>query len=270
MSFCQIILKQELVDGIANTSGRPEWWQQAVAEHKKNHPEDPCPIPFLDPEPQVTIPFTANYPWHTQIHRDAFSYGEAGPGQDPRVVVDLRFFAMQDGVPENKMVFERDVQDAYGMPQMTFEYLPTPARALECGRMMNDMTNVANILGGYKPGSEPQFMTPGLALHLGGTTRLGHDAADSCADYNSKIWKTQNLFVGGNGIIPTPFGANPTLTSLCLAIRATTEVELILMAGKRKGPSIAASSKEEHRWLFDKTSVNYPNHRGLRKLHTMV
>ncbi len=31
---------------------------------------------------------------------------------------------------------------------------------------MQDMTSIANILGGYLPGSEPQFMEAGLALHI--------------------------------------------------------------------------------------------------------
>ena len=36
------------------------------------------------------------------------------------------------------------------------------------------MCDCALKLGGYLPDSEPQFMTPGLAVHLGGTVRAGY------------------------------------------------------------------------------------------------
>ncbi|KAJ7791625.1 putative pyranose oxidase [Mycena olivaceomarginata] len=275
MAFCQVVLCQELVDDIdKELDKKPDWWKKAVEDHKKNHPKDPLPIPFQDGEPQVTIPVSNEKdakgtwvrPWHAQIHRDAFSYGEAGPRVDPRVVVDLRFFGMQHPVETNKIIFEKDIKDAYGMPQPTFEYIPSPDRALEATRMMNDMTDVANKLGGYLPGASPQFMALGLALHLGGTTRLGQgnetgyenasgvypvvisltllcrnetgtkNDLKTTANYNSQIWDFTNLYVGGNGVIPTPFASNLTLTSMCFAIRSAYKIHLDLQAGKLTPP----------------------------------
>jgi pyranose oxidase len=93
---------------------------------------DPLPIPFNDPEPQVTIPYSHDYPWHTQIHRDAFNYGDVGPRADSRVVVDLRFFGKQDVCRDNMVFFgqppgpytawQAGVTDIYGMPQPTVRY----------------------------------------------------------------------------------------------------------------------------------------------------
>jgi hypothetical protein len=45
---------------------------------------------------------------------------------------------MQEGVPENKMMFQKGLKDAYGMPQPTFEYTPTAKHAEETQRMMNE------------------------------------------------------------------------------------------------------------------------------------
>jgi choline dehydrogenase-like flavoprotein len=139
--------------------------------------------------------------------------------------------------------------------------------------MMDDMTNVANKLGAYLPKSEPQFMTPGLALHLGGTTRLGlgEDKDISVANFNSQIWNFHNLFVGGNGTIPTPFGANPTLTSMCLAMRSAQKI-----AESLRGSFSPALPTEVLRptpaswlsWTTDPTDPNFPVH--TRTVHRRV
>ena len=49
IAFCQIVLKQEIVDSIES---RPEW-KEKVHQHKAKNPEDPIPIPLEDPTPQV-------------------------------------------------------------------------------------------------------------------------------------------------------------------------------------------------------------------------
>lgn len=72
------------------------------------------------------IPYSHEFPWHCQIHRDAFSYGGVGPRADSRVVVDLRFFGKQEVKEENQVFFGTrngplswvpGVTDSYGMPQ---------------------------------------------------------------------------------------------------------------------------------------------------------
>jgi hypothetical protein len=77
------------------------------------------------------IPYTSNFPWHVQVHRDAFSYGDVGPKADPRVVVDLRFFGKSEIRRENQVTFgaidsvtewQAGVTDLYGMPQATVSH----------------------------------------------------------------------------------------------------------------------------------------------------
>ncbi|KAK0184371.1 pyranose 2-oxidase [Armillaria mellea] len=229
IAFCQVVLKRSIVSDIWTN---PKY-KEAVERHQEKYPCDPLPIPFHDPEPQVTIPYTPDHPWHTQIHRDAFSYGDVGPRSDPRVVVDLRFFGKSDISKDNRVYFSDEHTDIYGMPQATFHVERSEQDADRDHRMMNDMTNTANFLGGYLPGSEPQFMAPGLVLHITGTTRIGTDCETSVADPSSKVHGLKNLWVGGNGCIPDSTACNPTLTSVAIAIKgAESIVKYIMMRAK--------------------------------------
>ncbi|KAJ3743941.1 pyranose 2-oxidase [Lentinula detonsa] len=229
MAFCQIVLSKKYIKSIENTTN--PIWQNLIKQHRAKHPLDPLPIPFRDLDPQIMIPYSGAFPWHAQIHRDAFSYGDVGPRSDPRVVVDLRFFGKGDINSENRVDFSNtepnkrpEHTDLYGMPQATFHVVRSDADRDRDQKMMNDMTTVANSLGGYLPGSEPQFMEPGLAMHITGTTRIGNDRNTSVANACSKVWGFSNLWVGGNNVIPDSTASNPTLTSMAYALKGAADV----------------------------------------------
>lgn len=122
MVFCQVVLKQHLVDGVIENPGDldeegSDVIEQAVNKHTSNHPDDPLPFSFSDFDPQVYIPFSKEYPWHTQIHRDAFGYGEIPPTLDQRLVVDFRWYSWTSENRENKVTFDERKRDGFGMPQ---------------------------------------------------------------------------------------------------------------------------------------------------------
>ena len=45
---------------------------------------------------------------------------------------------MQEGDPKNRIIFEDDDSDVYGMPQPTFVYLPTDKWRDNAHKMMNE------------------------------------------------------------------------------------------------------------------------------------
>ncbi len=54
---------------------------------------------------QAWIPVSKERPWHCQVHRDAFGYGELPPNVDSRLVVDLRWFGKVEERASNMVRF---------------------------------------------------------------------------------------------------------------------------------------------------------------------
>lgn len=115
-AFCQVVLSRQLVEDVANDA-YGLGWKDKVDKHQKKYPKDPLPFPFDDPDPQCYFPFSDSYRWHTQIHRDAFGYGEVPPTIDQRLVVDFRWHSSVQPVSTNYVEFSTTVKDEFGMPQ---------------------------------------------------------------------------------------------------------------------------------------------------------
>jgi pyranose oxidase len=114
-------------------------------------------------------------PWHVQVHR-AFSYGDTPLHVDNRVILDFRYFGKTRYTEENSVTFSDKYKDMYGMPQPTFHFKASEQDSKYNHEMMIEMTNAALNMGGFLPGSGPQFMPPGLALHITVSVSYYHKA----------------------------------------------------------------------------------------------
>ena len=130
VAWCQVALKKSLIESV--------WDDPRCQAQVQRFPKDPLRIPFNDPDPQVhssavipaamsdiiltavqlTTPLSREYPWHTQIHRDAYGYGAIPSEIDQRLVVDLRFFTYVKPVYDNYVEFSAENTDCFGMPQV--------------------------------------------------------------------------------------------------------------------------------------------------------
>jgi len=142
------------------------------------------------------------------------------------------------------------------MPQATFEVTRSNEDRKRDQRMMKDMTEVANVLGGFLPGALPQFMEPGLALHITGTTRIGKDPKESVANPESRVHEFYNLWVGGNGCIPDATASNPTRTSVAIAIKGANALIKYLNVKLSSGSYVI--SNLAHNKSVGHASANFP------------
>ncbi|KAL9620939.1 MAG: hypothetical protein Q9160_004592 [Pyrenula sp. 1 TL-2023] len=242
MTFCQIVLKKEYVQRVSDKpeeldEGDDHTIRDAVHQHQKDHPDDPLPFPFDDLDPNVYTPFSEKYPWHTQIHRDAFGYGEVPADVDQRLIVDLRFFGYVDPNEYNKVTFSAKRRDGFGMASPTFWFSLGQKDIDRSSRMMGDMVDVATSLGGFLPGAEPRHLAPGLALHVCGIYRAGKEVQNPEGEFDlaktkegsvvskeGRVWGVSNLYLGGCGVIPTGNASNPTLTAACHAVAGADQI----------------------------------------------
>ena len=219
---CQIVLDPELVEQIGEHA-------RARGTRPDSGPH-PLPIPMDDPPPHMFIPVAEHRPWHAMVFREAFQFDPLTPAVDSRLIVDLKWFGMIEPGPENRMVFARDLHDRLGMPQPTFEFRLGRGDEEREIEMFGDMQRVALHLGESLPASPPRRIPLGASTHTMGATRMGRsDDGTSVVDPNSKVWGMDNLYVGGNCVLPTANACNPTLTSVALAIKAARH----LSAGRR-------------------------------------
>jgi choline dehydrogenase-like flavoprotein len=221
----------------------------AVGRHLTEHPftfgvvvVDPALVPPLaatrgarrvDPVLSViTVPFSEQHPYHAQVmhvERIPFPLPGLEDLDAPAGLATMGWGFRKWPRPEDRVEFSDDRADAFGMPAPTIEYALTERELADQERALENLSRAGAALGAFPAGGEPRVMPQGSSLHYMGTTRMGaQDDGSSVCDTWSRVWGLDNLFVGGNGVIPTANACNPTLTSVALAVRSCERVTAAL------------------------------------------
>jgi pyranose oxidase len=177
------------------------------------------------------VPFADDvHPFHGQVMQlDASPIAIEGDAGDRRPFVGLGWFAAKDIRAADRVWFDDANPDAFGMPAAHIDYGLSERDLLTVDRARKELIAVASEIGELS--GEPLLLPAGYSLHYQGSTRMGpSDDGSSVCDRDSRVWGLRNLFVGGNGVIPTATACNPTLTSVALALIATRRIAQLLAA----------------------------------------
>jgi pyranose oxidase len=172
-------------------------------------------VPYAEPD----------HPYHGQVMQlDASPVQLAGAGETG-AVVGLGWFCRKQLRAEDRVELSDDETDAYGMPAMRIHYELSDADRDAIAGAIDQLRRAASALGDFLPDAGPRLLPAGSSLHYQGTVRMGRDDdGASVCDTRSRVWGVQNLFVGGNGVIPTATACNPTATSVALAALASEAI----------------------------------------------
>ena len=173
------------------------------------------------------VPYTDEAPFHGQIMQlDASPVPLAE--DDPIVpgsIVGLGLFCAKDIQREDRVAFDDDTCDSYGMPAMRIHYRLTERDRDVLDRARQEIVRLGKAVGEPLDERPPFLLPPGSSLHYQGTTRMGAvEDGESVCSPDSQVWQVSGLFVAGNGVIPTATACNPTLTAVALAVRGARRI----------------------------------------------
>jgi choline dehydrogenase-like flavoprotein len=167
----------------------------------------------------VLIPFASRVrEIQGQVHPAARSIWFSGTD-----FAGLAFYGAKDLQFSDRVMFSEADRDSFGMPAMTIHYTLTDRDRATIELLEASAERAVTALGGSL--ENLVFAPGGSSLHYQGSTRMGAvDDGDSVCDSFGRVWNVDGLTVGGNNVIPTATAANPTITSVALAVRAATKI----------------------------------------------
>ena len=194
------------------------------------------------------VPFDApNHPFHGQIMHMDMSPMKTTVTEAGKHIVGLGWGCLKKLSFDDQIVFSETEKDHFGMPKMSFQYKFSDEDLAAIEGAKKFQAKVASLFGKEIKDGQQTLMPPGSSLHYEGTTRMGvKDDGESVCDSFSKVWGFDNLFVGGNGVIPMATTSNPTLTSVAMAVRASGRIIELLNKNRTHEPEHSYRIEQEN------------------------
>jgi choline dehydrogenase-like flavoprotein len=128
---------------------------------------------------------------------------------------------------ENSVTLDWDRRDDYGVPEMDIHFARSSDDKAVIRQMSATMKQMASVMGVRLAALDGQpavcLRHPGTA-HDAGTCRMGDDPSTSATNRFCQIHGVPNLYIADNSVFPNMGAANPTLSTIALAIRTADHI----------------------------------------------
>ncbi len=132
--------------------------------------------------------------------------------------IGLWGFGIVEPRPDNRVVLDPTDLDSYGVPKLNVHFSYSEQDLVIIQQMVDDMIQVMDSIQ-LNNITLPCLHPPGFDYHAAGTCRMGNDPATSVTNEFGQVHGVSGLFVADNSVQPFMGGANPTLTTIAVAMR---------------------------------------------------
>jgi choline dehydrogenase-like flavoprotein len=128
-------------------------------------------------------------------------------------IVEARF--------ENRVSLNPNVRDEYGIPELQLHFKYSEKDLAVINQMALTMQQAANAAGMRLIPQDGMIAlrSQGSAGHTSGTCRMGVNSEYASTNIFGEVFGVSGLFLADSSVLPSLPAANPTLTTVALAIR---------------------------------------------------
>jgi choline dehydrogenase-like flavoprotein len=174
------------------------------------------------------IPQKTGTPYQIQIQNEWFFPKYKTMPLAPTVRLGFSAFGSVQSRYENGVRILPGTADAFGLPKINVDLSYNEADR-DVIRLMETAIPAAIRAAGFQPiedekGAVTCLMPIGSDFHEAGTCRMGSDPGTSATDAYGRVHGIAGLYVAGNSVLPSIGAANPTLSTIALAIRTADAI----------------------------------------------
>lgn len=177
----------------------------------------------------ILIPQSEDQPYQIQIHGPGgevwynwYQQYQIKPSQ-AEWKISLLGFGQMESRYENQVYLDPSDKDSFGVPTLRarLAYSPRDLEVIRCMEASMRQASIACQSDSTGMNGQPDIclVQPGADYHEFGTSRMGDNPLTSAANRYGQIHGISGLYVADNSVLPPIGGANPTLTTVALAIR---------------------------------------------------